>query len=140
MAILRNKEYPFTKDLSETEKALGVDLKLTKDGDLELNNFQDINLIKGVQNAAQALILKFNIEPGGLVYHPEIGTDLQIGTKVTSAFDIRFQLLRSILADERFSDANVSVTIDGNTIIIDGNVTLANTGIPVPLKFTVPTR
>jgi len=137
MAILRNKEYPLTRNLSETEKDLGVDLKLNKDGDLEVNNFEDFKLVTGAQNAAQALGLKLNIEPGGLVFHPTIGADLQIGEKTTDAFILKTQILRSLTQDPRFEDINVNVTISGSVVIIDLRVTLSNTGIPVPLQFLV---
>ena len=137
MAILRNKEYPLTRNLSQTEKDLGVDLKINKDGDLEVNNFEDFKLSSGAQNAGQALGLKLNIEPGGLVFHPAIGVDLQVGEKTTDAFIIKTQILKSIAQDPRFDNVDVQVTVSGSAVIIDLRVTLINTGIPVPLQFLV---
>ena len=78
MTILRGKDSFITKNLTELERNLGVDLKLTSDGDLELSNLNDIKLIAGAENAAQAVFIKLNVEPGSLLYHPEIGTDLQV--------------------------------------------------------------
>ena len=138
--ILRKPDSKITKDLTEVEKQLGVDLKLTQDGDLELSNLNDFKLTAGVQNAAQAVYLKLFIEPGGLLYHPEIGTDLQIGEKTSNALDIQAQIIRSLVKDTRFSDVRASVQIVDQTIFVDLFVTIANTGQEVPLKFAVVRR
>jgi hypothetical protein len=135
--LIRNKEYNITKDLSEVEKNLGVDLKISQDGDLEISNLKDLKLIAGGQNAAQAVRLKLEIEPGGLVYHPEIGTNLRIGEKTLSAFEIKMQILNSLSTDPRFDKVFVNVSVFGGTIVVDMRVTLSNTGIEVPLQFAV---
>jgi hypothetical protein len=135
--LIRNKEYNITKDLSESEKTLGVDLKLSPEGDLEMSNLKDFKLVAGGQNAAQAVRLKLEIEPGGLVYHPEIGTDLRIGEKTSNAFEIKMQILSSLSSDERFENVAANVTVLGGTILVDLRVTLKSTGIEVPLQFSV---
>lgn len=135
--VIRGKEFNITKNLSEYEKALGVDLKITKEGDLEISNLKDFKLVAGAQNASQAIFLKMSIEPGGLVYHPQIGANIQIGSKTGNAFEIKAAILKSLSGDERFTNTQVKVTIDGNTAIIDLRTTLVNTGIEVPLKFAV---
>jgi hypothetical protein len=139
MAILRGPENALTKNLSEFEKSLGVDLKINQDGDLELNNLNDLKLVAGVQNAAQAVYVKLNVEPGGLVYHPELGTSLQIGEKTKNALEIKTQILQSLTRDARFDNVDVTVQVLGDVILVDLRVTLANTGIEVPLQFAVPT-
>lgn len=136
--ILRGPDNIFTQDLSELEKNLGIDLKITPDGDLELNNLNDIKLVRGVENAAQAIFIKLSVEPGSLLYHPEIGTSLQIGEKVKNAVQIQAQILKSLIKDERFDDVDVFVTVLGDVVITDLKVTLANTGIEVPLQFASP--
>jgi len=135
MPILRGPDSILTKNLTETEKNLGVDLKINQNGDLELNNFNDFKLIAGVQNAAQAVFLKLNIEPKGLLYHPEIGTDLRIGEKITDAFSIKTQILKSLNQDERFENIDTNVKILGSTVLVDLRVSIVNTGIQVPLQF-----
>lgn len=137
MTILKGRETNITRNLSEVEKQLGVDLKLNKDGDLELSNLGDIKLISGAENAGQALFLKLNIEPGGLIYHPAIGVPLRIGEKINSALDIKLAIIRSLRKDERFDDVRVKVDILGQTAIIDLRVTLSNTGKEVPLQFAI---
>lgn len=139
IGILRKPDNKITESLSEAEKSLGVDLKLTTEGDLELNNLNDFKLIAGGQNAAQAAILKLFIEPGGLLYHPQIGTNLQIGEKTTNAFELQAQIIRSLSQDPRFENVAATVSIDGSTIFVDLRITLSGSGVEVPLQFSVVT-
>lgn len=134
---LRKPESKITRNLTEVEKQVGVDLKLTPDNDLELTNTNDFSLIAGGRNAAQAVKIKLFVEPGGILYHPEIGTDLNIGEKTTSAFEIQTQIIRSISKDPRFENVQATVQVVGNTIFVDCRVTLTNTGQQVPFQFTV---
>lgn len=138
MAILKGPENSLTKNLTELEKNLGVDLKINNNGDLELNNLNDVKLIAGAYNAAQAVFLRLNLEPKSLMYHPDIGTDLRIGEKVKDAFTLKTQILNSLASDPRFDNVNVNVTILGDTIVVDLRVTLAETGLEVPFQFAVP--
>ena len=136
--ILRGPDSPITENLSELEKSLGVDLKITPNGDLELDNLNDINLVAGVENAAQAIFLKLSIEVGSLIYHPQIGTDLQIGNKTKNALDIKVQILRSLSSDSRFSKVDAFVRVIGDVVLVDLRVILASTGIEIPLQFATP--
>lgn len=133
--IIRGREFAITKNLTEAEKQLGVDLKLNKDGDLELNNLNDFKLIAGGANAAQAATIKLNIEPGGLVYHPGIGTDLRIGDKTKDAFLIKTQVIKSLSQDPRFENVDAKVQVNGDAIFVTVRLTIANTGIEVPFQF-----
>lgn len=135
--VINKPNSKITRELSEVERQLGIDLKLTLEGDLELSNLNDFKLISGGANAAQAVVLKLFTEPGGLVYHPEIGTDLRIGEKTVSVLDIQTQIIRSLSQDPRFSNIRANVTIDGQTVFVDIKLTLINTGDEVPLKFAV---
>lgn len=135
--IIRGKEYPITSHLTEAEKQLGIDLKINKDGDLELNNLGDFRLLAGGSNAAQAARIKLEIEPGGLVYHPSIGTDLQIGEKTKNAFALKTQIIKSLSQDPRFENVEAKVQVDGDVVFVDVRIGLKNTGIQVPLQFVV---
>ena len=137
MPVINSPESALIKTLSEYEKQLGIDLKLTADGDLEFNNLNDVKLVAGAANAAQAVKLKLFIEPGGLVYHPYIGANLQIGEKISSAAEIKANILRSLLQDPRFNDVSVSVQIEGSLVYVDLRVTLINSDLQIPLQFTV---
>lgn len=137
MSIIRNKEYNITKGMSQTEKDMGVDLKISANGDLEMSNLKDLKLTAGVNNAAQALRLKLEIEKGGVPYHPNIGTNLQIGEKTKDAFQIKLSVLNSILLDPRFSRARVNITVQGNVYLLDLYVTLRNTDTEVPVQLAL---
>jgi len=137
MPILEGPESEISKSLTEVEKTIGVDLKLTPENDLELDNKKDFKLVFGGQNAAQAVRVRVFIEPGGLIFHPAIGTALQIGEKTQSAFDIQIQLIRSLSQDPRFERVRAKVSILGNVVFVDLQVGIVNTGIAVPLRFAV---
>ena len=134
---LRKPESKATQNLTEVEKQFGIDLKLTPDNDLQLTNTGDFALIAGGANAGQAVKIKLFTEPGGILFHPEIGTDLKIGEKVTNAFELQTQIIRSLSKDPRFEDVQATVQVQGSTIFVNARVTLANTGQQVPLKFVV---
>lgn len=135
--IIKNKQYNITKDMSYTEKELGVDLAIGPTGDLKMSNLKDFKLIAGAENAAQALRLKMEIERGSLLYHPTIGSNLQIGEKTKDAFLIKTTLLNSILQDPRFSSATVNVTIQGGIYIIDISVKIKNIDQEVPIQLAL---
>lgn len=137
MPVIRKPLTPVTKNLTEAERKLGVDLKLNGNNDLELSNLGDIKLSSGGANAAQAIKIKLFTEVGSILLHPEIGTNLQIGEKTRNAFEIQTQIIRSLSRDPRFEDVNATVIIDGNTVFVDLKVTLRDTGIEVPLRFAV---
>jgi hypothetical protein len=137
MGVLRNKQYNITKGLSQTEKDLGVDLKINADGDLEMSNLKDLKLTAGAENAAQALRIKLEVEQGSIPFHPGIGTNLQIGEKTKDAFAIKTSALNSILADSRFESARVNVSVSGGTYILDIFVRLRNTDLEVPVQLAL---
>lgn len=137
MPTLRGPITNITKNLTDAERALGVDLKLTKENDLELSNLNDIKLIAGAQNAAQAVKIRLFTEPGGILHHPEIGTNLIIGQKVVSAFVIQTQIIKSLSQDPRFESVNAIVQVIDQTIFVKLTVSVVDTGIEVPLQFSV---
>lgn len=137
MPIIRKPESNLLSKLTEVEKSLGVDLKLTKDNDLELNNLNDINLSIGAKNAGQAANIRLFTQLGDNLLHPEIGTDLQIGEKIVNALDIQGQVIRTLSNDPRFENVTAQVQVDGNTVFVDARISIKNTGQRVPLQFTV---
>jgi hypothetical protein len=137
MSVIKNRQYNITKGMSQTEKDMGVDLEINADGDLKMSNLKDLKLVAGVNNAAQALRLKLEVEKGSLPYHPAIGTQLQIGEKTKDAFTIKTSVLNSILLDPRFASARVTVTVSGGIYILDIAVVLKNTDNEVPLQLAL---
>lgn len=125
--------------LSETERNLGVDLKLSLNDltfDFRLGNNNDFELIYGGANAAQAIITKISMEKGSLKYHPEIGVGLSIGEKIRQGVDIRDDLINSILSDPRFTNIkDLSFETSGNTIRIKMNLVVKYLQTPIPVIF-----
>jgi len=138
MAVLQKGDTEITKDLSIFEKNLGVDLQLTNENDIAVNlAAQDFELIAGVENAAQAVNIKLGMEPGALMYHPEIGIDMQIGQKmVYTAEEITEMIESTIVADNRFASVDsIHVEREGNTLRLKLKVSLMHSSKPVPLQL-----
>ncbi len=126
------------RDFNQTEKNLGVDIKVNKDFDFILTNTNDFRLIAGGDNAGQAVIIKIALEKGSLKYHPTIGVGLSIGQKIREGEDIRDDLINSILSDSRFTGIkNLSFSITNSTINIGLDLMVKNLLTPVPLVLRV---
>lgn len=129
---------PISKNLSNAEKKLGIDLKLNSEFDLEMSSIGDLELTASTENVAQALTLKLLYNPGDLKRHPEIGTDLMIGAKSTNTQLIANQIRSSMLADPRVNSViYVEVTQESNTIRVNMILSLIGLQQPVPLQIEV---
>lgn len=139
MAILKNQPGNINAKLPYAQQQLGVDLRLTDSGDLEINNLNDISLIAGIENVAQAVYLKLNVEPLGNRYHPEIGVNLPIGDKTTDATQLRMEILSSLRQDNRLQDVTVKVQVSGSVYLVDIQVKVLSQTLSVPLQFIAGT-
>lgn len=127
-----------TKNLTEQERKLGVDLKIDSDGNLIFNAKKDIDLCYGFENIKQAIMLKLAYERGSLMYHPEVGVGLFIGDNNDIMIDELTQSIReTILADKRFASiSGLKLKKVDNAVYLDLKVVLANTKKEVPLLLT----
>lgn len=133
-----NRQSYITQNLSELEKSLGIDLKLGKDFDLELNNRGDLNLIVGTDNAAQALLLKIAYEKGDLIDHPQIGVGLVIGDKAPSVMSVKTDLIRTWTQDPRFEKiSNLEIRRQGGSYRLRASLKLKNVDIPIPIDIKI---
>lgn len=139
--VARNKEYNITKGLEESEKSLGVDIRITGDGDLAISNTKDLDLLAGMKNMGQACALKMGYSSGSLKRHPGIGTDLQIGGRAaTSANVIRDQIVSSFISDNRVESIPfIELQKDGGAIEVNMLLKLkgADQPIPIPIKLNL---
>jgi len=138
--VKRNKEYNITKLLSEVEKQLGVDIRLDENNDLAVSNTGDLDLLAGMDNMSQAVLIKLHLEPGDLKRHLTIGTGLKIGEKVgTSRLNqIRDNIIGSLNSDLRVEEIPyISLTQEGGTTRIEMLIKLKGLKQPVPLPITV---
>lgn len=140
MGVRRNIDYNITKFLSETEKNFGVDIRVTEDYDLSISNTRDIDLVAGIENMSQAVLLKLFLEPGSLKRHRQIGADLQIGEKSVELGVVRNQVVNSLSSDSRVETIPfVGLEQEGNQIVVNLVLTLRKlnqpVGIPIRLNL-----
>ncbi len=125
-------------DLNAVERNLGIDLMLTPEFDIALSNNGDFKLIRGVQNAVQAIIFKFFIEKGELLDHPEIGLGIQIGTTGPNVTEIKTSLLQTLSVDPRFEKIeNLDIVRVGSELRLQCIVTIRNVDTPIPVSVVL---
>ena len=133
------KSIPATLNLSDHQKMIGTDLRLTDNFDLAINNNSDIELSVSYANALQALRLKLGIELGQLVRHPSFGSGIEVGTKNKyTAGELRNLIEGAILSDPRFAEvSSISVSINGPVTTINVVVKLSNGQGVLPISFQI---
>lgn len=132
------RDSPLLDDLTHLEKSMGIDLKMTKNMDIELSNTGDFVLSRGLDNASQAITLKLLYAKKELFEHPDIGVGLKIGSKGQDPGAVRAAILDSLTSDPRFESlTELTVIREGNTLKITFSVKLKNVDIPLPLELRV---
>ena len=136
--VIDQKEYLINQSLTELEKQLGVDIKLTTEFDLFVTNVGDIDLIAGGSNAGQAVIIKLHLEKGSLKYHPTIGVNLDIGTKLLDINKLSERITESILQDSRFETiTNLSARVENSTVFINLSLKVKDMQTSIPLTLAL---
>lgn len=131
-------ENKLTKNLSERERALGVDFKLNPDFDLIISNAGDLELIAGAQNMAQAVVLKLSYEKGDVVRHPSLGANVTPGQKFPPLQEIKDDIIRTLLQDARVERVDDLALIQENSeLSIRFNLQIKQVDLPVPIKIVV---
>jgi len=137
--VIITKENKINKDLTETEKRLGIDFRLNDNFDFIFNNSGDVLLIRGGANAGQAIRIKFNLERGDLKYHPNIGLGLLIGEKNVNIDTLFDDITGTILQDPRFEsipafDLRLK---EGNTLVLNMNLLITESDTPIPVDINL---
>lgn len=136
--IIGPRDNVFTNDLNQAEKSLAVDLKLTEERDLDLLPSGDLNVSKGKNNGAQAIVLKLLYSRGSVPNFPQIGSSLGVGGKIPSVAQIRSEILSSLLQDTRIKDVSqINLLQQGNTINLSFQVFFKDVQDPVPITIPV---
>lgn len=136
--VVPNVDYNITKFLSQSEKNLGVDLRVSDEFDIVFANFGDFDLVAGIPNISQAVAIRFGLEKGSLKRHRTIGVGLEIGAKTINAFTVRSRILDTLSQDARFASIPfASVRQEGSTNEITLVVNLVQLNEPIPLKIAV---
>jgi hypothetical protein len=139
-SVVKNVQYNITSKMQQAERDLGVDIRLTEDADLAIASNKDLDLVAGVDNLVQAILIKILIERGSLKRHPQIGTNLELGTKLRSK---GLQALRREISDSLNSDNRVEsvpfirLNQEGGTITAEIFVKIKEIDQPVPLPLTL---
>lgn len=121
--------------LSEIEKSLGVDLKVNDEFDLIIMNSGDVDMIAGLQNMAQAVVLKLGYERGELRNHPTLGIGVQVGSKFNTLEEIRDRILDSLLQDPRVETiTGLSLRRDGPALFLNFEIIIKRVDNPIPLQ------
>jgi hypothetical protein len=139
-SILKKGSSKISESLSVFERNLGVDLQLTSDNDLSVNqSAQDLDLFAGLNNIAQALRIKLGLERDDLMYHPEIGVDMQVGQKtIYTAEEIIDQIESCLLQDQRLQSVDsIQIERDSSTVKLFLKVSLKRFNKVVPLQLVL---
>ncbi len=132
------KENKATKNLSELERSLGCDFKLDGNFDLTLNNANDLEIVAGADNMAQAVILKLSYEPGEVMRHPELGAGILPGKKFPALEDIKDGVINTLLQDNRIQKIDdLALLRDNDALTLSFNLKIKNVDLPVPIKIKI---
>ena len=131
-------ENSLTEGLSQVEKNLGVDLRVSDDFDLILSQSGDIEAVAAASNMAQAVILRLMYEKGDLLRNPELGVGLQVGSKIPSLEVIRDDIIRTLTQDTRIeSIEDFTIARNGPEINLKFSLIIKQVDQPVPIELTL---
>jgi hypothetical protein len=139
-SVARNVQYNITKTMQQAERDLGVDIRLTDDGDLAIASNKDLDLVAGVENLVQAIAIKLFLEKLSLKRHPQVGTNLQLGTKLraNSLTALRKEITDSLGSDNRVESIPfVELRQEGGTIYVNMLIKIKEIEQPIPLPLTL---
>lgn len=132
------RDNPFTNNISNAEKSLGVDLKLNQDMDLDLTPAGDLNVAFGFENGAQAIVLNLLYEKGSLKKFPQIGTNLNPGKKVPDIATLRADITSSLLQDPRIkSVTKINLIQENSALTLSFEVIFVDVQQPVPINIPI---
>lgn len=132
------RDNPYTNSLSNGERSLSVDLKLTEAMDLDLTPSGDLNVATGTDNGAQAIILKLLYSKGSLKKFPSIGTLLTPGKKIPDIATLRTDITASLLQDTRIKNVTKINLIQVNSAItLSFEVLFNDVAQPIPVNIPV---
>lgn len=135
--VFRNVDWEITRKLPESEKDLGVDIKVNQDKDLVVTNTHDFDLVSSRENVLQSVGTMLGVEQGGLKLHTKYGVELNIGEKnIFGATLIRQQIEKQLSQDSRIDPSSqVFSRVEGNKIFITLYLKIKNVGQLPPLQL-----
>lgn len=134
----KGKEITNGPDLTELEQSLGTDLRMTDKFDIALGNDGDLQIVRGAENVAQAVMLKLGYEKNELMRHPGIGVGLGVGRKFPVLTEVREDLIRSLTQDDRIDKVeNIELLQIGDQLQLSFELRIKQIDIPVPVVIKV---
>lgn len=128
----------FTDNLSETERQMGVDIRLNDEFDFVIGSNNDFQFATAGTNLKQALRIKLSLEKGDLIYHQGIGVGLIVGQKNINPLDISQNIESIVLNDPRVQSINnLRVEVVGNAINIKMRIQPRGSNSPVPIELNL---
>ena len=139
------QEVPFfLKASSEDERQAKVDLFMTDDRDLNFTSSGDLQLSYGLQNAAQAVVIKMEVERGTLNRHPDFGLVNVKGKLTNNISGLQAALSKSsteqVESDPRFErleQITVQYISDLHGFKIYLQARLSGSTAVIPISFSV---
>lgn len=134
--IPQGKLNKLTQNMSEMERSLGCDLKLSPDFDLVLTNAGDFELIAGADNMGQAVLLKLEYEPGEVILYPQLGAGIVPGKKFPTLTEVKDAVVNTLLQDNRIQRIeNLGIKRDGSALSLTFDLVIKTVDIPVPITI-----
>jgi len=139
------QEVPFfLKSSTEDERQAKVDLFMTDDRDLNFTSSGDLQLSYGLQNAAQAIVIKMEVERGTLPRHPNFGLVNVKGELTNNISGLQAMLSRSITQQvendprfERLEQITVQYISDLHGFSVYVQARLSGSQAVIPISFSV---
>lgn len=116
----------FNNNLHDLSGLLLSDIGLTDDGDLDLErDNNDVGLVHGEDNLAQAIVNRLRTSLGELPYQPEYGLGSPIGQPVSEKMRdyVTLTIIEQLGQDERIARVkDVVIQAEGDTFFVDLSV------------------
>jgi hypothetical protein len=136
--IPQGADNKLTLGLSQQERSLGCDFKLTPEFDLGLTNSGDFELIAGAPNMGQGVMLRLSYEPQDVIAHPELGAGIVPGKKFPALEDLKDNVFNTLLQDPRIEKVeNLSLIRNNNALYLSFTLRLKAVDIPIPIMLKV---
>lgn len=137
-SVPQGKQTPENEKLDEIVKSLGTDLKLSPDFDLQLTPTQDIALVSGTDNMAQAVLLKLSYEKGEVMRYPALGAGFEVGSKFVELTKLRNGILDTLLQDPRIERLEeLRLERNGSAVFVSFDLFIKRVDLPVPINIQI---
>lgn len=118
----------------------GVDIRLDSDGNIIVQESNDVALISGIENVKQAINLRFNTLVGSMLKQTAFGLAAQAGQAGTddALSYARMSLANALIQDPRVEKVeNVTVRIEGDAVTASMDIIIVGAEATLPVSVTI---